>query len=82
MELLGGSMPKVKPLGTQTQKKAPLTRIEKAEIRANNILANEKKRKDAEKKKQYEQCLELKLLKGHSQELAEKMAKELIYNQT
>ena len=73
-------MPKVKPLGNKTKKKAPLTKIEKAEIRAKNILANEKQRNDAEKQKRYEQCLEMKLLKGHPTELAEKMAKELIYN--
>tara|TARA_R100001510_G_C7572666_1_gene148496 strand:+ start:472 stop:681 length:210 start_codon:yes stop_codon:yes gene_type:complete len=64
----------------KTKKKTPLTRLEKAEIRANNIIANEKKLKDAEKKKQFEQCVEVKLLKGHSQELAEKMAREIIYH--
>ncbi len=73
MELLGGSMAK---------KKKPLTKLEKAEHRAKTMEANEKKRKDAEKKKQYEQCLELKLLKGHPQELAEKMAHELIYQES
>ena len=71
MELLGGSMPK---------KKKPLTKLEKAEHRAKTMVANEKKRNDAEKQKRYEQCLEMKLLKGHPPELAEKMAHELIYN--
>jgi len=71
-------MPKVKPIGTPKKK---LTKLEKAEITAQKIIANEKAADTAEKQKRFEQCVEMKLLKGHSQELAEKMAKEIIYNQ-
>jgi regulatory protein YycI of two-component signal transduction system YycFG len=75
-------MPKVKPLGVKPlPKKKVLTKFEKAELRAKTMLENDKKAQDADLLKRYEQCLESKLLKGHSQELAEKMAKELIYNQ-
>ena len=74
-------MPKVNPLGVKPLPKKILTKFEKAELRAKTMLENEKKAQEADLKKRYEQCLESKLLKGHSQELAEKMAKELIYNQ-
>ena len=62
------------------KKKKPLTKLEKVEIKAKKILANEKKIIDDEKQKRFQQCVEVKLLKGHSQELAEKMAREIIYN--
>tara|TARA_B100000900_G_C20039030_1_gene497197 strand:- start:194 stop:418 length:225 start_codon:yes stop_codon:yes gene_type:complete len=71
-------MPKVKPLGKPKKK---LTKLEKAEITAQKIIANEKAADTAEKQRRFEQCVEMKLLKGHPQELAEKMAKEIIYNQ-
>ena len=71
-------MPKVKPL---VKPKKKLTKLEKAEITAQKIIANEKAADTAEKQKRFKQCVEMKLLKGHSQELAEKMAKEIIYNQ-
>jgi len=44
------------------------------------MVANEKQAIAAEKKTRYQQCVEVKLLKGHPQELAEKMAREIIYN--
>ena len=71
-------MPKVKPLGKPKKK---LTKLEKAEITAQKIIANEQAADTAEKQRRFEQCVEMKLLKGHPQELAEKMAKEIIYNQ-
>jgi ribonuclease HI len=45
------------------------------------MVANEKKMRDADKQRAYEQYIEYKLIKGHSQEDAEKMAKEIVYNQ-
>tara|TARA_R100000234_G_C4991489_1_gene175768 strand:+ start:329 stop:562 length:234 start_codon:yes stop_codon:yes gene_type:complete len=73
-------MPKVKPLGVKPVKKKVLTKLQKAEARAKIMVANEKKAIDAEKQTRFQQCVEVKLLKGHSQELAEKMAREIIYN--
>ncbi len=70
-------MPKVKPLGTPKKK---LTKLEKAEIRASVMNANMQDAHDKYQKKRFDQCVELKMLKGHSRELAEKMSKELIYN--
>jgi len=70
-------MPKVKPLG---KPKKVLSKLEKAEARAKIMVANEKQAIAAEKKTRYQQCVEVKLLKGHPQELAEKMAREIIYN--
>ena len=70
-------MPKVKPLGTPKKK---LSKIDKAEIRAKQIIANEQKAEADYQKKRFDQYVEIKVLKGHPQELAEKMAKEIIYN--
>jgi len=71
-------MPKVKPLGTPKKK---LTKMDKAEKRAAIMMASEQKMRDDDKKRQYDQYVEYKLIKGHSQADAEKMAKEIIYNQ-
>jgi len=71
-------MPKVKPLGTPKKK---LTKMEKAEKRAAIMMANDKKSRDDDKKRQYDQYVEYKLIKGHTQEDSERMAKEIIYNQ-
>lgn len=70
-------MPKVKPIGTPKKK---LTKLEKAEIRAAVMNANVQNEFDKYQKKRFDQCVEMKMLKGHSRELAEKMAKELIYD--
>ena len=74
-------MPKIKPLGTPKVIKPPLTKLEKAELRATKMLANEKKAKDEHQTKQYQQYVEYKLIKGHSQAAAEKMARAMIYHQ-
>ena len=71
-------MPKVKPLGTPKKK---LTKMDKAEKRAANMLANEEVLRNKEKQRQYDQYVEYKMIKGHSVEDAEKMAKAIIYNQ-
>ena len=73
-------MPKIKPLGKPKVVKKALTKVEKNAIRADRILANEQELIDKHKEKQFNQYVELKVLKGHPQELAEKMAKEIIYN--
>tara|TARA_R110001606_G_scaffold13301_2_gene58041 strand:+ start:1079 stop:1312 length:234 start_codon:yes stop_codon:yes gene_type:complete len=74
-------MPKVKPLGNPKVKPAKLTKIEKAEKRAAIMMANEKVLRENEKQRQYDQYVEYKMIKGHSVEDAERMAKEIIYNQ-
>lgn len=71
-------MPKVKPLGTPKKK---LTKMDKAEKRAANMLANEEVLRNKEKQRQYDQYVEYKMIKGHSVEDAEKMAKAMIYDQ-
>ncbi len=71
-------MPKVKPLGTPKKK---LTKMEKAEKRAANMIANEEVLRNKEKQRQYDQYVEYKMIKGHSVEDAEKMAKAFIYDQ-
>ena len=71
-------MPKVKPLGTPKKK---LTKMDKAENRAANMIANEEVLRNKEKQRQYDQYVEYKMIKGHSQEDSEKMAREIIYNQ-
>jgi len=71
-------MPKVKPLGTPKKK---LTKMEKAEKRAANMIANEEVLRNKKKQRQYDQYVEYKMIKGHSVEDAEKMAKAIIYDQ-
>jgi type II secretory pathway component HofQ len=71
-------MPKVKPLGTPKKK---LTKMEKAKKRAANMIANEEVLRNKEKQRQYDQYVEYKMIKGHSVEDAEKMAKAIIYDQ-
>ena len=70
-------MQKVKPLGTPKKK---LTKMEKAEKRAANMIANEEVLRNKEKQRQYDQYVEYKMIKGHSVEDAEKMAKAIIYD--
>ena len=74
-------MPKVK-LGSKDKPKKPLTKLEKAEIRAAKMVDNEEQRKKADIDKRYKECIEYKMLKGHSKEIATKMAKELIYQES
>tara|TARA_R100000951_G_scaffold87878_2_gene75854 strand:+ start:1208 stop:1432 length:225 start_codon:yes stop_codon:yes gene_type:complete len=71
-------MPKVKPLGKPKKK---LSKMDKAEKRAANMLANEEVLRNKEKQRQYDQYVEYKMIKGHSVEDAEKMAKAMIYDQ-
>ena len=55
--------------------------MDKAEKRAANMLANEEVLRNKEKQRQYDQYVEYKMIKGHSVEDAEKMAKAMIYDQ-
>lgn len=71
-------MPKVKPIGTPKKK---LTKMDKANQRAAIMMASEKKMRDDDKKRQYDQYVEYKMIKGHSKEDSEKMAKAMIYDQ-
>jgi hypothetical protein len=50
-------------------------------IKAKQMVANEQKEKDDRQKKAIEQYKEIKIQKGHSEEEAERMAKDQILNQ-
>jgi len=67
------------------QKRTPrklMSKLEKMEKRANNMMLNEKKNKDQEVTKRVFQYIELKMIKGHSKEDASRMAEQLIMNQS
>lgn len=55
--------------------------MDKANQRAAIMMASEKKMRDDDKKRQYDQYVEYKMIKGHSKEDSEKMAKAMIYDQ-
>ena len=48
------------------------------EKRAKQILANEEKEKRAYRNKRIKEVIEIKMSRGHSLELASKMARELV----
>lgn len=72
------AMPKVKPLG---KTKKVLTKLEKNQKRATVMETTLKEAINKEKQKQYFDYVELKMIKGHSKEEAEYMAKKQIYEQ-
>jgi len=51
------------------------------QMRAKKMVANENKDKKSRQEKAIEQYKQVKILKGHSEEEAERMAKEQILNQ-
>jgi len=63
------------------RKKQTLTRLEKAELRSQQILKNDQKQEKERKAKAWLTYVEHKILKGHSREQSEAMANEIIYNQ-
>ena len=48
---------------------------------ADKIIANEKLEHTKHKAKQFADYVESKMIRGHSKEIAEEMAKKIIYNQ-
>ena len=55
--------------------------LHKNQMRANQMMENEKKAKQEYTAKRIKEYVEFKMLKGHSKEEATKMAKEQIMNQ-
>ena len=84
---LGGIMKKREPLEVKhsfKQKRTPrklMSKLEKMEKRAENMMLNEKKNKDEEVSRRIFQYIELKMIRGHSKEEATRMAEQLITNQ-
>jgi len=64
-------------MNTKSQKKK-LTKLEKAEVRAKQMVANEEIRIMDEKARQLKQYVEYKMMKGYTEEEATRMAKELM----
>ena len=48
---------------------------------ANKIVANEKKELENHRAKQFADYVESKMIRGHSKEVAEEMAKKIVYTQ-
>ena len=53
----------------------------KMEAIANKIVANEKKELANHRAKQFADYVESKMIRGHSKEVAEEMAKKIVYTQ-
>lgn len=53
-------------------------KLTKMEKRAKQIVANEEKEKRAYRNKRIKEVIEIKMQRGHSLELASKMARELV----
>jgi len=61
-----------------TSKPKPLTKMDKAEARAKIMIANEQENAKTERSRQLQQYIEYKMLKGYTEEEAERMGRELI----
>tara|TARA_R110000803_G_scaffold87601_2_gene154409 strand:- start:782 stop:1012 length:231 start_codon:yes stop_codon:yes gene_type:complete len=72
-------MPYVKPLGNPKPKPVKLTKVEKNEVRAKQMVANVVEKEKARKRTAFVNYMEGKLLKGHSQKDSKRMAEEMIY---
>ena len=53
-------------------------KLTKMEKRAKQMIANEQKEKRAYRNKRIKEVIEIKMSRGHSPELASKMARELV----
>mgnify|MGYP006908215369 CR=1 FL=1 len=62
----------------QSKKKQSMTPLQKNQARAEKILQNEAKEQNTRRQRQIDQYIEMKMIKGHSREDAERMAKEQI----
>ena len=58
-----------------------MSNIKKMQKIADKIIANEKLEHTKHKAKQFADYVESKIIRGHSKEIAEEMAKKIIYNQ-
>lgn len=66
------------PKKTLTSKPKPLTKMDKAEARAKTMIANEQAHIASERSRQLQQYVEYKMLKGYTEEEAERMGRQLI----
>ena len=62
----------------QSKKKPSMSPLQKNQARAEKILQNEAKEQNSRRQRQIDQYVEMKMIKGHSKEDAERMAKEQI----
>tara|TARA_R100001082_G_C4326146_1_gene143422 strand:+ start:80 stop:340 length:261 start_codon:yes stop_codon:yes gene_type:complete len=62
----------------QSKKKSSMTPLQKNQARAKQILKNEAVEQNTRRQRQIDQYVEMKMIKGHSKEDAERMAKEQI----
>ena len=62
----------------QSKKKPSMTPLQKNQARAKQILKNEAIEQNSRRQRQIDQYVEMKMIKGHSKEDAERMAKEQI----
>ena len=58
-----------------------MSNIKKMQKIADKIIANEKKELLNHRAKQFTDYVESKIIRGHSKEVAEEMAKKIIHNQ-
>ena len=61
-----------------TSKPKPLTKMDKAEARAKIMVDNEQEYIKSERSRQLQQYVEYKMLKGYTEEEAERMCRQLI----
>ena len=61
-----------------TSKPKPLTKMDKAEARAKIMVDNEQEYIKSERSRQLQQYVEYKMLKGYTEEEAERMGRQLI----
>ena len=62
----------------QSKKKSSMTPLQKNQARAKQIIKNEAVEQNTRRQRQIDQYVEMKMIKGHSKEDAERMAKEQI----
>ncbi len=58
-----------------------MSNIKKMQKIADKIVKNEKKELANHKAKQFADYVQIKMIRGHSKEVAEEMAKKIIHNQ-
>jgi len=58
-----------------------MSNIKKMQKIADKIVKNEKKELENHRAKQFADYVESKMIRGHSKEVAEEMAKKIIHNQ-
>tara|TARA_Y100001972_G_C7524930_1_gene264701 strand:+ start:192 stop:368 length:177 start_codon:yes stop_codon:yes gene_type:complete len=58
-----------------------MSKLKKMQQIANKIVKNEKKELENHRAKQFADYVESKMIRGHSKEVAEEMAKKIVYTQ-